>query len=374
MRILRILIAVTVAATALVTGAEAVPAATEPTAVVSLGDSYLSGEAGRWAGNSSTNYASRAGTDRAAYRSGWFWRYAPARVYGDSGDCHRSDLAPLRSAGLDVDHVVNLACSGASTVNLLPATLGGQSYRGEAPQIDQLAGVASTHDVEVVVISIGGNDLDFSGVIIDCVAGYTTSPIWWPNTCAYDQGRNVDRALPAMLDNVRLVLSETRRVLDENGDTDARIVLQGYPSPVAEAANIRYGEKGWDRTFRGGCPFWDSDLNWANGKLIPQIASGLAEQAATAGAEFLDLSDALKGHEACARTARQGTAADGVGVEWIRYINTGIRQGDAEESAHPNAYGQQAMGRCLALALASPSPTDRCINTPGAGVSAMRLG
>ncbi len=374
MRILRTVVAVVVAATALVTGPPTAPATTEPTAAVSLGDSYLSGEAGRWAGNSSSNFASRAGTDRAAYRSGWFWRYAPSRVYGDSGGCHRSDLAPISSAGLPVDEVFNLACSGAATVNVLPASAGGQPYKGEAPQIDQLAAVAETHDIDVVVISIGGNDLNFSGVIVDCVAGYTTSPIWWPNTCASDQGRNVDRALPGMLADVQRVLVEARQVLDANGDGDARIVLQSYPSPVAEASNIRYGERGWDRTFRGGCPFWNSDLDWANTTLIPQITDGLAQEAAAAGAEFLDLSEALKGHEACARTARQGTSANGVGAEWIRYVNTGIRQGDAEESAHPNAYGQQAMGRCIALALASPSRSDRCLNTPGAGVTAMRLG
>ena len=339
-----------------------------------MGDSYIAGESGRWAGNSSTNTRSRQGTDRAAYRRGWFWRYDTSRVYGDSGACHRSDVAPILSADLAVDAVFNLACSGASTTNLLPAAAGGQAYNGEAPQIDQLAAVAKSHAVDVVVISVGGNDLNFSAVIIDCVLGYTTSPRWRPNTCATDQDRNLARDLPGVLTNVRRVLTETRAVLEANGDADARIILQSYPSPVAEAANIRFDERGWDRTFKGGCPFWDSDLRWANETLIPAITGGLAQQAAATGSEFLDLSSALKGHEACAQTARQGTATDGVGVEWIRYINTGIRQGEAEESAHPNAYGQLALGQCLALAVASPATSDRCLNTLGSGVTAMRLG
>ncbi|CAM5555798.1 hypothetical protein STANM309S_05070 [Streptomyces tanashiensis] len=38
---------------------------TGPTAVVAIGDSYISGEAGRWQGNSLTNSGSRNGTDRA---------------------------------------------------------------------------------------------------------------------------------------------------------------------------------------------------------------------------------------------------------------------------------------------------------------------
>ena len=34
-------------------------------AIVSLGDSYISGEAGRWKGNSIDNTGDRSGTDRA---------------------------------------------------------------------------------------------------------------------------------------------------------------------------------------------------------------------------------------------------------------------------------------------------------------------
>lgn len=51
-----------------------------PTAAVSLGDSYIAGEAGRWEGNARTNLGDRDGTDRAASRWGWFWRYTPESV------------------------------------------------------------------------------------------------------------------------------------------------------------------------------------------------------------------------------------------------------------------------------------------------------
>ncbi len=104
-----------------------------------MGDSYIAGESGRWDGNSSISSRDRRGTDRAAYRRGWFWRYDTSRVYGDSGACHRSDVAPLESADLAVDSVFNLACSGAATQNLLPALAGGLAHKAEAPQIDQLA-------------------------------------------------------------------------------------------------------------------------------------------------------------------------------------------------------------------------------------------
>jgi lysophospholipase L1-like esterase len=341
-----------------------------------MGDSFIAGEAGRWDGNSSSDFGDRRGTDRAAYRRGWFWRYEQERVYGSSyaNGCHRSDVAPIRSAGLEVDAVFNLACSGAATVNLLPATAGGVSYRGERPQIDQLAAVAQTHAVEVVAISISGNDLGFSSVVLDCVVGYVTSSRWSPNTCNEEQDRRVRSGLDGAMSNVARILAETRRVLDENGDSAARIILTSYPSPVAESGNIRYVETGWNRTFRGGCPLWDADLDWANEQLVPLISTALEEQAQLAGVDFLDLSDALKGREACAATARQRPSTNGVQSEWIRFITTGITQGDAEESAHPNAYGQRALGRCLFLATTSRSAVDRCVNTPGSGVDQMRLG
>jgi lysophospholipase L1-like esterase len=347
----------------------------EPTAAVSMGDSFIAGEAGRWDGNSSSDFGDRRGTDRAAYRRGWFWRYEQERVYGSSysNGCHRSDVAPIKSAGLDVEAVFNLACSGASTINLLPAAVGGAAYRGELPQIDQLADVARNHAVEVVAISVSGNDLGFSNVVIDCVVGYVISNRWRPNTCYRSQDRNVRAALDQAMANVGRVLAETRKVLDENGDRSARIVLTSYPSPVAESGNIRYAETGWDRTFRGGCPLWDADLDWANGELVPTISSALEEQARVAGVEFLDLSNALKGHEACASTVSQRPSAEGAQSEWIRFITTGIAQGDPEESAHPNAYGQRALGRCLALALERPSSVNRCTNTPGSGVDRMQL-
>lgn len=77
---------------ALVTGGAGTSAAspgTGPTAVVSMGDSYISGEAGRWKGNTLTNTGSRNGTDR-----GWVSgsTYDPGKVYGTTA----AWVSPLR--------------------------------------------------------------------------------------------------------------------------------------------------------------------------------------------------------------------------------------------------------------------------------------
>jgi hypothetical protein len=55
------------------------------TAIVSLGDSFISGEAGRWNGNSLNIFGTRNGTDRAARCTfGIFCSYDATRVYGSS--------------------------------------------------------------------------------------------------------------------------------------------------------------------------------------------------------------------------------------------------------------------------------------------------
>jgi hypothetical protein len=81
---------------------------TSQTAIVSLGDSYISGEAGRWQGNSINASGDRDGTDRAAYNcAAAVCSYDPARVYGASAadGCDRSDVAEIKSATIAADQL-----------------------------------------------------------------------------------------------------------------------------------------------------------------------------------------------------------------------------------------------------------------------------
>jgi hypothetical protein len=149
------------------------PPASAPTAAVSLGDSYISGEAGRWQGNSIDPLLDRDGTDRAFTGTG----YDLSRVYlppSDTDGCHRSDVAEIRSGPLPVNERVNVACSGAQTRNIFRSASGGQGQNGELPQADQLAAVARQKRVELVVLSIGGNDLGFFSIVNACLQAYET--------------------------------------------------------------------------------------------------------------------------------------------------------------------------------------------------------
>ncbi|WP_405870860.1 GDSL-type esterase/lipase family protein [Streptomyces zaomyceticus] len=344
---------------------------TGPTAVVTMGDSYISGEAGRWLGNSLTNSGSRNGTDRAWTGSA----YDPSRVYGTTaGGCHRSDTAEVRSAGPIASSLINLACSGATTKNVFRASQGGQAYRGEAPQADQLAAVAASHDVELIALSVGGNDLGFADIITTCATDY----IVWYSYCHDDQQDEVDARIDGAMADVGRSVDEIRAVMTSAGysASDYRIVLQSYPSPIPRASENRYVESGWSRTNTGGCPFWNADSDWARDSLVPQLANRLKGVAAAKGVQFMDLRDALQGREVCARASRQVTStapASGTSSEWARWIDSQSTQGLVQESMHPNAYGQQAFGRCLALVHARPTGNHSCRNTAGAGPSGMYL-
>ncbi|MFG2891386.1 hypothetical protein [Streptomyces sp. NPDC048248] len=73
-----------------------------------------------------------------------------------------------------MDQVINLACSGAESSNIWRLSHGGQSLEGERPQADALAEVARSHRVQMVVLSVGGNDVGFGDILQACMTGYLT--------------------------------------------------------------------------------------------------------------------------------------------------------------------------------------------------------
>ncbi|MBP0937014.1 hypothetical protein J0X20_25870 [Streptomyces sp. KCTC 0041BP] len=355
------------------TGTAVAGPGTGPTAVVSMGDSYISGEGGRWKGNSLTNSANRTGTDRA-WVSGS--SYDPAKVYGTTaGGCHRSDSAEVKSAGAIADVAVNLACSGAVSRNVFRASNGGVSFKGEAPQADQLAAVAASNNVKVIALSIGGNDLGFADIITDCALDFAL----WNSYCYDDQQEGVDQKIDGVMAGVGKSVDEIRAVMRGAGYTDSsyRIVLQSYPSPIPRGAENRYTQSDWSRLNTGGCPFWNRDSDWARDSLVPQIANRIKAVAAAKGVQFLDLRDMLQGREVCAKASKlvsTSAPASAKTSEWARWIDSSETQGLIQESMHPNYFGQLAAGRCLALAVAQPATANvGCKNTAGSDQSGMYL-
>jgi hypothetical protein len=345
-----------------------------PTAIVSLGDSFISGEAGRWNGNSLNMFGTRDGTDRAARCTlGIFCSYDAARVYGSThaNGCHRSDVATIKSAGISVQEKINIACSGAKSVNIWRASQGGQAFKGEPPQADQLLTIAQQKNVKMVVLTIMANDVSFADHVINCTVNWIVGL----GPCNQAQQAQLNAELPAAMNGLRKSIDEVRAVMAAAGygPSQWKFVLAGYASPVPAAADVRYS--GSDRWWTGGCPFYNEDFNWAKNQATPQIVDSMRTVAAEKGVQFLDVRDSLNGHESCHRNSSLvgGSGPNPVTAEWVRWVNTGCCQGDAQESMHPNAYGQRAIGRCVTLMFAKATGNWTCRNTPGQNYNAMTL-
>lgn len=337
-----------------------------PTATVTLGDSFISGEAGRWKGNSNYFLQDRNGTDRA-YKG--LEQYDASIVYGwsYSDGCNRSDSAETHSSNTN-EVQVNLACSGAETKNIYR-----EPYKGEAPQADQLFPVAQRYDVKLIAVSIGGNDLGFGDIIEACITAFRKNA----KPCNEEQQKIVIGKLASTRHNVVTAVNAIKQVMTRAGyDTgDYKLVLQSAPSPLPMGDEIRYGENG-ERTLVGGCPFWNADADWARGKLVGEISTLLKSAADEAAVGFLDLQNAFNGKEVCSKSSRlvdSDNPPSEILSEWVRFAQTGKLQGQRQESLHPNYYGQNALGRCLFLYDELAYDRAACTNTRGAGPERMVL-
>jgi hypothetical protein len=187
----------------------------------------------------------------------------------------------------------------------------------------------------------------------------------------------MNAAMPGARSGLAKAIDEVRAVMTTAGYSSSqyRFVVMGYASPIPIGADIRYPESGWSRLTEGGCPFWNADANWAKNTATPFIVDNMREIAAQKGVQFLDVRDALSGREVCHRNVSlvSGGGPSETASEWVRWLNSGCCQGEAQESLHPNAYGQRAIGRCVALIYGVAGGNRSCRNTPGQGVGGMYL-
>jgi hypothetical protein len=337
-------------------------------AVVTLGDSAVSGEAGRWAGNTNEDPARADALGSTAY-----WDTPTGEAVGH---CHRSKSAQAFIGGGVLGY--NLACSGATTAT--HGTAPGEDFkpgidfyadaqgrRGQARALQDLAG---THNVKAVVVMIGANNYGFAAIVTRCIENWITSPSFLKNFCS-DDGDIASRFTPARVAaetaNVRTALLNVRTAMANAGygASQYTILAQTYWSPVPRGAQIRYPQSGFERQTVGGCGIWNRDADWANDTVVETLNSTMRNAAATSGlpnVEVLDLEKALNGRRLCENTVglleekgvaswRSAGAVDK--TEWVEQIRTAstiFGPYQLQEDAHADYWGQLAMRNCLRLA------------------------
>jgi hypothetical protein len=332
--------------------------------VVSVGDSAISGEAGRWAGNTNGSPSNVDALGSTAY-------YDNATGSGEAiHGCHRSKASEIGIGGAVAS--ANLACSGARTYTQtfssgsdfkpgLDFYDDGAGHIGQAKALEQYA---RTRRVRLVAVLIGANNFGFAGVVQTCVTDWLTSPSWWKNYC-HDDASVKSLFTAAYIDQQRQrvigAFANVKTAMASAGYAagDYRLVAQTYSSPIPRGAGFRYRETGFTRQTIGGCGVWNRDADWANDTMVGVLNGVVKDAAAAHDLPVLDTQGALAGHRLCESTVGlleergvanwtvPGAADQSEWVSQIRTVTTLVPPYQLQEDLHPSYWGQLALRNCL---------------------------
>ena len=356
--------------------------------VVTLGDSYISGEAGRWAGSSNASSSRADALGPTAYHD---------NVGGTAEQiarCHRSRSSEAYiGAGVNG---LNLACSGARTSTYTDGNgrfkpgLDFYDSEGRKGQALMLQNFAASHNVKMVVVSIGGNDFEFASIVQTCVTDFLTSPSWWPDYCHDDSSVTANFTssnVATVRARIATAYQNVRQAMRNAGYADGAwtLVVQNYPSPIPNGNGFRYSQSGYTRQSTGGCGFWNADASWANATALPTIngaVTGAIAQAGITNSRPLDLSSAFNGRRLCENTVglyeergiASWTSPGAVDqTEWVNQIRTvstccANSPYYVQESLHPNYWAQLATRSCVRQAYNGGAPRGGSCRIAGTGL------
>ncbi len=381
------LIALVWSLTALTASARADGPGTGAPWTASLGDSYISGEAGRWAGNTNESPSKIDALGTTAYDDN-----ASATAELIPG-CHRSKSAEVFiGSGVSGE---NLACSGAKTSSFTSGSefkpgLDFYNSGGHEGQALMLQHFAATHNVKLVAVSIGGNNFNFASIVQSCIEDFLLSPSWWPNYCNDDSSvtsnftsgnvATVKAAVKGAILNVAQAMTNAGY-----SSSQYSIVVQDYPSPIPNGSGFRYSQSGYTRQSTGGCGFWNNDANYANSTMLPTINStvlGAATSSGLTNVKTLDVGSAFNGRRLCETGVglleekglpswKSSGATDK--TEWINQVRTVsalFGEYKIQEDIHPNYWGELALRNCLTQSYNAGAPKSGACTISAAGLNA----
>ncbi|MFE5940870.1 hypothetical protein ACFQ69_36750 [Streptomyces sp. NPDC056470] len=243
-----------------------------------------------------------------------------------------------------VDTHINLACSGATAKHVFRATDGGQGFKGESPQADRLRGVAQQYNVKAVVLSIGADDFGVPGFLDEC-KGVTTSCYNQQDAVSRDRVEFTKTMVSRAIDNIREAMAAAGY-----GASGYKLIVRGYASPLPPLSEFESNRQG------RGCDFNAHDADWFSKTLFPRLNTALWQTAYYKGAQFLDVSGAMRGHELCNRDTvpvKAETFQQVESLEWVNKLYSGTPDaGRKSESYYPNFEGAAALQQCVSKAYA----------------------
>ncbi|MFE5687956.1 ricin-type beta-trefoil lectin domain protein [Streptomyces sp. NPDC056512] len=311
------------------------PLADRRTALISLGDSEISGEG--------------VGT----YEAG---------TNGPDNWCHRSPDSAIHRTGIPADVTYNVSCSGAYTGNIRVG--GSKQYADELVQSDALAVKARNTKIKMIVLVAGANDdLQFGPVMTDCVTRYLTLQ----GACEPKYAPGWQARVDGLVPKVESTVADLKTVMRGAGyaDSDYKLVLMGYPSPIGPDIHDNPNFPG---KLPGGCLGYDSDAAWGRNAAVPAFERGMRRAAQESGAFYLDNSRLFQGHEVCMEDA------------WARGLYVDVSHpfppdsNSVRQSFHPNARGHGAFASCLTQLYNSGYREAGCADSAGTGTPKLYKG
>lgn len=246
--------------------------------------------------------------------------------------CHRSSaswaMRLVRDLSTGSGDVLFAACSGAITGDILDRGQfdGFEGRPGPSPpgvfggerQLNALEDFQAYRPADVVLLSIGGNDVRFSKVVRNCLL---TACLHWP---ASGWKKGAEDAVENIRGRIATTISEIRATAPT-----AHVYIAGYPDPTGIA---QCGATGTGLTVLSIDP---DEQQWLRGQYIAPLNASIQADAREAGATYLPFDDAFEGHEICSELA---------------YAN-GLKGGNdivgavGNESFHPNAFGHRRLAQ-----------------------------
>jgi hypothetical protein len=353
---------------------------------VSAGDSFISGEAGRWAGNTDESSSKTDALGSTAY-------YDNASGTGELiKGCHRSKSAEVYiGAGVSGE---NLACSGAKTSSFSE----GETFKpgidfynsgGKEGQALMLQHFAATHNVKLVALSIGGNNFNFAPIVQTCVEDFLESTWFYDFYCS-EESSVTNNFTTANVNKVKgeitTAIKNVATAMTNAGYSSSQytILVQNYPSPIPNGSEFRYTQSGYSRQTTGGCGFWNKDANYANATMLPTIdgaVTGAASAAGLSNVKTMELSSAFNARRLCDKGVglleeeglsnwKSSGAVDK--SEWfnqIRTLETIFGPYELQEDIHPNYWAQLALRNCLTQAYNAGTPKGGACTISGTGLN-----
>lgn len=279
--------------------------------LLAMGDSYISGEGA---------FSYRDGTNTGR------------------NQCHQSLRSFPYLLSDPFNSFASVACSGAKLINV-------EGLSGEATTA-QLVNEQQPTDIElslarlnrvpgyerqmhfidqdlpeVVLLSLGGNNIGFDDIVKACM---------WKGTCyeSYSDRKELVSQINTLFFELRQLYAD---LLDKQ-NADRRLYIVGYPQIVK---------------YNGDCDtnvfLNDTEILFSN-DLIRYLNSIIEKAAYEAGAFYVDVEDVFKGNRLC-EGKHDGIAVNGFTVTTNEGTSTGFT---VTESYHPNLLGHQLLADAVA--------------------------